>query len=326
MLQSRCTGFFAHLCRTAAVATAVAVAAPSAAHAEFPEKSMTLVVPKSAGGGTDTQARAMASVSEPHLGEPFQVVNKPGAGGYIGAKFVADAKADGYTMMVQNAGTFILKALAKPQVVDPFDDFEVVAMFGELYTALVVRADDERFSTIQEFIAYAKQHPEMTYGFAGKGGFHHIAAVGVERAVGYEARAVPFKGGSKARAAILGGQIDFAWMGIQQIRGFEDDLTALALASDERYPAMPDYPTFKEQGLPYTLVTGPTVVMVPKGTPKDAIAKLGDAIEKGVTTAKYAEMIKSKGLVPRYMNGGDATAYLRRLADDWRPLVTTLAD
>lgn len=326
MLQRRCTGFLARLCRTVAVGATIAVAVSSVAHAEFPEKSMTLVVPKSAGGGTDTQARAMATMSEPHLGQPFQVVNKPGAGGYIGAKFVADAKADGYTMMVQNAGTFILKALAKPQVVDPFEDFEVVAMFGELYTALVTRKDDERFSTTQDFIEYAKQHPEMTYGFAGKGGFHHIAAVGVEQALGYEARAIPFKGGSKARAAILGGQVDFAWMGIQQIRGFEDKLTALAVASEERYSAMPNYPTFKEQGLPYTLVTGPTVVMLPKGAPKEAIARLGDAIEKGVTSDKYAEMIKNKGLVPRYMNAADATAYLQGLAEEWKPLVATLAD
>ncbi len=290
--------------------------------AEYPAKPITIVVPASAGGGQDTQARTLANIARKHIGQPFQIVNKPGAGHFIGAKFVADSKPDGYTVMSDNLGTLILKSLAKPQAVDPLKDFEIVAMFGELYTALVIRTDDERFSTTKEFMAYAKQHPEMTYGFSGKGGFHHVAAQGIENAMGYKARAVPFKGGSKVRAAILGGQIDFAWIGIQQLRGYEDKITALALAAEERYPAMPQYPTFKEQGLPYTLVTGPSVLMAPKGTPKEVIAVLGAAIEKTANSPEYAESIKAKGLIPVYKNAADTKAYLNALVEKWKPLVT----
>jgi tripartite-type tricarboxylate transporter receptor subunit TctC len=305
----------------ALMSAAVVFATSQSAYAEYPTKSITLVVPASAGGGQDTQARALASIIRGDLGKPIQVVNKPGGGHFIGAKFVADSKADGYTIMSDNLGTLILRSLAKKQAVDPLEDFEIVAMIGELYTALIVQQDDKRFSTTTQFIDYAKQHPEMTYGFSGKGGFHHIAGLGVANALGYSGRAIPFKGGSKVRAAMLGGQIDYAWIGIQQIKGYEDKLKVLAVASETRYPAMPDHPTFKEQGLPYTLVTGPSVVMAPKGTPKEVIATLGAAIEKGVNSAKYASMIKKKGLVPVYRNAADAKAYLLGLADKWKPLV-----
>lgn len=293
----------------------------TSAFAEYPVKPITLVVPASAGGGQDTQARALAQIIRKDLGKPIQVVNKPGGGHFIGAKFVADSKADGYTIMSDNLGTLILRSLAKKQAVDPLKDFEIIAMIGELYTALIVQQDDKRFSTTAQFIDYAKQHPEMTYGFSGKGGFHHIAGLGVAKAIGYSGRAIPFKGGSKVRAAILGGQIDYAWIGIQQIKGYEGKLKVLGVASESRYPAMPDHPTFKEQSLPYTLVTGPSVVMAPKGTPKNVIAKLGAAIEKGVNSAKYANLIKKKGLVPVYKNAKEARAYLNSLANKWKPLV-----
>ena len=312
--------------RTIAIAATAVVAALPASAADFPSKPVTLVVPASAGGGQDTQARAMANVLEPLLGQPIQVVNKPGAAHYIGAKFVADAKPDGYTLMSDNAGTLILADLAKPQVVDVLKDFEIIAMIGELYTALAVRTDDERFPTIQAFIDYAKQHPEMTYGFSGKGSFHHIAALGVENAQGYTARAVPFKGGSNVRAALLGGQIDFAWIGIQQLSGYEEKMKALAVAAEERDPVMSQYPTFKELGLPYTLVTGPSVVFAPKGTPTEVVEMLGNAIEKGIMSEKYKKIIEKQGLVPVYRNAADTKAYLQGLAEKWKPLVSNLSN
>jgi tripartite-type tricarboxylate transporter receptor subunit TctC len=325
MFRSQHKDFLPHFCRTIAIGALVAFAASQAAFAEYPSKSITVVVPRSAGGGQDTQARALATVVRPILGRPLQVVNKTGAAGFIGAKFVVDARPDGYTLMQDNAANLILPALAKRQVVDPLNDLEIIAMTGELYTALTVRTDDDRFPTIKEFVAYARKHPEMTYGFSGKGGFHHVAGLGVERALGYTARAVPFKGGGNVRAALLGGQIDFAWIGIQQLRGFEAKMKAIAVASEDRYPAMPDYPTFKEQGLPYTLVTGPSIIFAPKGLPKAVIAKLGAAIEKAVKSAKYADMIKKRGLVPVYRNAADAKAYVHGLAKKWKPLVATLS-
>lgn len=309
---------------TGAAAFALAATFAAPAQADFPERAITLIAPVGAGGGTDTHARALAQRMSDVLGTPVNVVNRPGAGGYIGAQAVATARPDGYTLMLQSYGTFMLRALGGPQPVSPLEDFDVLGVVGELYTGIAIRRDDERFSNLEEFVAFAQANPDFTYGFSGNGSWHHAAAVAVENGLGYKGRPVVFKGGGAVRAALIGGQVDIAWMGVQQLAGFEAELAMVAVNADARYPLAPDVPTFAEKNLAYTLVTSPMVVAAPKGVDPAVIAALRAAVAEAAASESFKEDLSAKLAVPRVMSAEDGRAYLEGLYTQWAPVAELL--
>lgn len=317
MISMRHIGFAA---ASIALASILFLGQVDAVRAEYPERQITMIVPVGAGGGTDTHARALAQEMQAVLGQPINVVNRPGGGGYVGAKSVVDARADGYTVMVQSYGTFLLNALRKPQVVDPLTDFKIVGLVGELYTGLVVRKDDTRFKSVEDFVGFAKANPGMTYSFSGTGSWHHAAASSFASSSGFEARPVAFKGGADARAAVLGGQVDFSFMGVQQLAGFEDQLVMLAVNGDERYPLTPDTPTFKEKDIGYTLVTSPMVVAVHKDVDEAIVERLQQAVETAAKSDGYRTALKNELAVPRFLARQEARRYLESLAAAWKPI------
>lgn len=303
---------------------AAATVFATAALADWPERPVTVIVPVGAGGGTDTHARALAKALSEVTGVPVNVVNRPGGGGYVGAQAVVDARPDGYTLMIQSYGTFMLRALAKEQPVHPLNDFTIVAMVGELITGLVVKRDDERFGTIKAFVNHAKENPGMTYGFSGAGSWHNAAAVGVEGSAGYEAKPVVFRGGGNVRAAILGGQTDFAWMGVQQLAGFEDQLVMLAVNAQGRYPLKDDIPTFGEIGLEAPLVTSPMVVAVANGVDAETLAAIEAAVAEAAKSDGYREALETELAVPQFKSAADARAYLDGLYSEWAPIAEAM--
>lgn len=305
--------------RFAAVATAAVLTAGAAA-AEFPERPIDMIVPVGAGGGTDMHARALAAALSDDLGAPVNAVNRPGAGGYVGAQSVAQARPDGYTIMVQSYGTFMMRAIAGPQPVDPLEDFRILGLVGELYTGLVVRSDDERFATMDDFLAYAQATPTFTYGFSGSGSWHNAAAAAMGAGVGVEGRPVTFRGGGAVRAALLGGQVDVAWMGVQQIAGFEEQLTMLAVNADERYALAADIPTLGDLGLDYTLVTSPMIVAAPAGIDEETAARLETAVAAAALSDAYGTTLRENLAVPRYLPAAEARAYLAELRQAWGPV------
>lgn len=306
------------LCAVAALATG------TAALAEFPERQITIITPVGAGGGTDTHARALAEALSGTLDVPISVVNRPGAGGYVGAQEVVSARPDGYTLMVQSYGTFMLRAIGGPQPVQPLEDFTVLGVVGELYTGLVIRRDDPRFSTLEEFKAWAADNPDFTFGFSGNGSWHHAAAAAANDGMGIAGRPVVFKGGGATRAALLGGQTDIAWMGVQQLAGFEEQLMMLAVNSEERYPLADGIPTFKDLGIPYTLVTSPMVVAAPAGIPDDVASILQAAVGTAAQSDSYSATLKAGLAYPRYLDPAAGTAYLKSLWDSWGPVAASL--
>lgn len=308
----------------ALMAVAGTVFAPAYALAAWPERPVTMIVPVGAGGGTDTHARALAAELQEVTGIPVNVVNRPGGGGYVGAQAVVDSRADGHTIMIQSYGTFMLRNLARERPVHPLEDFKIVAVVGELFTGLVVRRDDDRFSTLQDFLAHAKANPGMTYGFSGAGSWHNAAALSVEKSAGYEGKPVVFKGGGNVRAAILGGQTDFVWMGVQQLSGFEDQLVMLGVNAENRYPLMDEVPTFAEMGIEATLVTSPMVVAVPAGVDDETVAAIESAVEKAATSAGYGEALKAKLAVPQFLPAAEARTYLEGLYEKWSPIAAAM--
>ncbi|GAB4392013.1 MAG: tripartite tricarboxylate transporter substrate binding protein [Kiloniellaceae bacterium] len=305
-----------------ALALAAFAAAPAGpALADYPEKPVTLLIPFSAGGGNDTVARALATRLEAPLGQPIVAANRTGAGGYVAAQQMRDARADGYTLAQQSLGTFILTSLFKPQAVDPLKDVEYVAQIALLSSGLAVPADSP-YQTLDDFIAALKANPgTMTWGHTGRGGFHYVNGVSFFKSTGLEARDVPFKGSSKTRAALLGNQIDAAFIGLNVYPGFEDKIRFLAIASDERDSLQPQFPTFKEQGVDMITVDTPTVITVKAGTDPAIIEKLEAAIESVVTSEDYTEALKASGVPARFASSEEVRAKLEGRIDDWKSII-----
>lgn len=304
-----------------ASATALACVAPigEAMAADYPAKPVTAIVPFGAGGGTDTYARTLASVAYDIIGQPVVVVNRPGGGGYVGAKFAADARNDGHTIMVQSAGSFILGGMMQRRPVDPFKDFDAVAVIGQLHTGLVVPKDSP-FQNVGDLIAAAKKS-KLTWAHTGRGGVHHMAGAAFSGTHGFSATDVPFKGGGNVRTAIIGGQVDFGWMGVQQVAGFEDKLRVLGVANTDRDPVQNSYETFKELGVDYVRFVSPITVYVPKGTSPAIIEKLAVAIKDMQQQKPFKKLAKSSGLAIMYKGPKEASEYLNALKAEWQPVV-----
>ncbi|MFO8090376.1 MAG: tripartite tricarboxylate transporter substrate binding protein [Desulfatiglandaceae bacterium] len=289
--------------------------------ADFPAKPVTLIVGFSAGGGTDTYGRAIASVANDVMGQPMVVVNKPGAGGVIAAQFVASGRPDGYTLYHASAGSFILKAMFKKLPVDPFEDFKVVGIVGKLSTGLVVPANSP-FETAEELIAYAKKNPgKLRWAHTGRGNFHHVAGMGFLLKNGITAQDVPFNGGAKTRAAVVGEQVDFGFMGPQQVTGFEEQMRVLGLTLEERDKAKSEFPTFKELGIPFVEVTSPITVMAPAGISPDVLKTLSDAVVEMTQHKAFLKMLGNAGLAPDSKGSEEGEKYLLKLKEDWAPVV-----
>jgi tripartite-type tricarboxylate transporter receptor subunit TctC len=299
----------------------MAPAAWSSAQAEYPNRQITMVVPLAPGGGSDTQARILAKFLTERFNQPVVVVNKPGANGYIGAQMVAEARPDGYTLMLQSAGSFMLAGMMRNQILDPLKDLKPVAQIGELNTSVMVRAESPH-KTVGDLVAYAKSKPgSVRWSHNGRGSFHHIAGVGFSRDAGLKTRDVPFDGGGPSRAALVGGQVDYALLGIQQLSGFESQLRVLGIVGDERDELFPDVPTLKEQGIDAPTVSSPTVLYAPKTTPDATVSQIARAVEDIVRSEPYRKELAKIGLSSSYRGPEATAAYLTKLHESWMPLV-----
>lgn len=311
------------LAGSAASAIALSSAAPALAE-WMPRRPINAIVPYDAGGGTDTIARAIASSMSEALPVPVVIVNRPGASGIVGATSVANAAADGSTIMITSGGSFVLNSVMKKLEIDPFEDFVTIAQIGDLTTSLMVPVDSP-FQTVEALIEAALAAPgSLRWSHTGRGSFHHVAGQGFLNAMGLNAVDVAFKGGSATRAAVIGGQVDFGMIGIQQLAGFTQELRPLALVSDERDLFSPDVPTFAELGLDVPLISSPIAIFAPKGTPEDVVSALQDAVATAAATDSFKEMMSNGNNAPSYLSGADTRAKLMQMQQDARAIVASL--
>ena len=314
--------------RGAAAAAVLAAAGPFAAAqaADFPRRPINIVVPFKAGGGTDAYARALSAAAEGVLKVPLVVVNKPGSGGLNGAQSAMRARPDGYTVMLTSGGSFLLSTMLRDTPVDPFGSFKVVAQVGELQTSLMVPAASG-FTSVQDVIEAAKQNPgALRWAHSGRGGFHHVAGLGFLAKNGLQAQDVPFKGGGPARAALIGAQTDFGFIGVQQARGFEEQLRPLAVNAEERDGVMTEVPSFGEIGVPFAAISSPVIVFAPKDTPDEVVASLTAALQEIVAKPKFAELLAARGTGPGFAGPAAAEAKLRAMKADAEPLLASLTN
>ncbi len=282
----------------AALAAIVAVGGPASAQT-YPTRPVTMVIPFAAGGPTDVLGRIVGARMSELLGQQVVIENIGGAGGMTGSARVAQAKPDGYTMVLGTVGTHAQgQTLYKHPLYNAETDFTPVALIAEVPIVLITRKDLP-VSNLKEFVDYAKKNQDkMTFGSAGAGSATHLGCVVLNTAMGTHVTHVPYRGTGPAMQDLEGGRIDFlceiASTAKPQIDG--GSVKAIAMLTKQRSPALPNVPTAIEQGLDVEAYTW-NAVFLPKGAPADIVKKLHEAILGAMHTPAVKERLEGLGAV-----------------------------
>ena len=287
------------------------------AHAAFPEKAITLIIPSSAGGNQDIVARTLIPSLEKELGVKIVAKNIGGASGTLGAAEVSKAAPDGYTIGFLSTGP----ATLQPQVRKlPYtvDSFTPVACVNDNAFALMVKRDSP-MNTLADIKKFAQENNgEVAFGSPAPGGLTHISSVALFDVLGVKALHIPNVGSAEAMMHIAGGHTQFFSDALFFLKNY--DVKALGVFSDKRDPEYPNVPTMKEQGydLEFSAWGG---IMAPKGTPDEIVAKLDNAVRVAVASPEFIEIAKKDGITIRYQNSKDFAVYLAQEADKGKKLI-----
>ena len=284
-----------------ACALAFAVGGAVTAHGQSsPNRSIKLVVPFGPGGPTDVSARIVAQVMQSALGQSVVIENRPGAGGALGSKSVANADPDGATLLIGTSATLgVVPALVKNPGYDPIKSFAPVAKVADSTLALVVPANFPA-NSVGEFVAYAKANPgKLSYASAGVGNQTQLLAELFKSKAGIDVVHVPYKSGAEMVTAILSEQVQMAFPDVSILIPLirEGKLKALAVTSAKRHPQLPEIPTMIESGIPDYIMTFWSGVVAPSGTPADMVDRLNAAINDGLRSQAIRENLAKVGAV-----------------------------
>ena len=286
------------------------------ARAEFPERTVKIVVPFDAGGTVDAVARALANRLNAKWNVPVIVENRPGAGNTIGAGAVAKAEPDGYTLLFANTSVSVNPSLFKSLPYDTLRDLAPVIYLSPSPNVLLVQKA-LGVETLKDLIALARTRPAtpLTYASVGRGSAHHFCMELLKSEAGIELLHVPHRGVAPAVLAVTRGDVDLYCSDIpgalNLLRG--DKVKALGITSTRRSPALPEVPPFAEEGLPNYAATGYVGIMVTGGTPRDVVRKLNAAINEAVREAEFARHFAAFGYE---MVGGSVEEFAAFLKDD----------
>jgi tripartite-type tricarboxylate transporter receptor subunit TctC len=286
--------------RKSLLAVALGVLFPAfitgAAAQTYPDKPITVIVPFAAGGPTDVVARLIGDHMSHTLGQQLVVENVGGAGGTTGMTRVATAAPDGYTLGVGNMGTqSAAPALYANLKYNPATSFEQIGIANYTPQAIVAKKDTKA-KDLKEFLAYLKENStKLSYGHAGVGSISHVSGTLFNAQFGFKPALVAYRGTAPALNDLVGGQIDYmvdqSLNVIPQIKG--GTIKAYAVAAPHRLESLPDVPTTKEAGVDF-IFSAWNAMVAPKGTPKEIIAKLSDALNKALddpgVNKRYAEL------------------------------------
>ena len=272
------------------------------AGAEYPDKPIKIVVPYAVGGVTDLVARTVGHKLTEAWKQPVIVDNRPGANGIIGMDLVAKAAPDGYTLGLATSGTHAInETLYKATLPhDPQKNFQPVSLAVMVPLVMVVNPSVPA-KNLKELIAYAKANPgKLSIASAGSGSSLHLAAEMLKTMAGVDMVHVPYKGGGPAYIDLLGGQVQVMINALQQALPYikSGRLRAIAVASAQRLPQLPDVPTIAEAGVPGYELGGWYGFVVPAGTPKEIVEKLSKEIARILTLPDVQQTLIAPGLVP----------------------------
>jgi len=268
--------------------------------ADYPNKPITLVVCFPAGGSSDALARPLAQKLSEALRQPVVIENRGGAGGTIGAAYVAKAAPDGYTLMLTSSHHFIAQYVYKKLPYDFVSAFEPVSVIASVPSVLVMNSH-ARTANVRDLLTQAKADPgKLNYGSAGIGSTQHATAELFKFRSATQIEHVPYKGGGPMMVDLIAGQIDLAFETIPsamtQIRGGK--VKAIAVTTSKRSFALPDVPTMAEAGIPGFDVPVWYGVVAPAGTPRPLVDRLNQAINRILDSAEFKSQLLLLGAQP----------------------------
>ncbi len=313
----------------ALLACALASATLPAAHAQapaasWPSKPIRWVVPFPPGGAMDAIARTLGEKAGKTLGQPFVIENKPGAGGNIGADFVAKQPGDGYTLMITSIGMATNKPLYGKLSYDPIKDFAPVSLLAVVSNVLVTNATQPDVKTAKDVIAAARKTPgKLSYASAGNGTSIHLAGEVFTSLAQVDMLHVPYKGSGPAVSDLLGGQVNYMFDSITSARPHIESgkLRALGLTTAKRSKSLPNVPTLAEAGLPGYEVSPWFAVFMPTATPKDIVAKVNTALLEAMKDPDVVKRLETIGAEPVGSTPEEMAQHLARESERWTKLI-----
>lgn len=305
---------------------AVTIMAAPALAQDYPERTMTMVIPFSAGGPTDTVARLLAERMSADLGQQIIVENVTGAGGTLGADRVAKAEADGYTMLLHHMGMATSATLYRTLPYDPLNDFEYVGEVVDVPMMITARKDFEP-ADMAGFIDYVKANAgNLTLANAGIGAVSQLCGMLLMHSLDAQLTTVPYKGTGPAMTDLLGGQVDIlcdqTTNTTQQVQA--GTIKAYAVTTPERLDLFPDLPTAVESGLPDMELSVWHGVYTPKGTPAEINERLAKALQVALADEGVVKQLAELGSAPVPAEKVTPAALKTKLETEiarWKPII-----
>lgn len=309
---------------SAAAVFALAVSAAWAQAEIYPAKPVRWIVPFPPAGAMDTIARTLGEQLTRKLGQPFVIDNRPGAGGNIGADFVAKATPDGHTMVIVANGMAVNQFLYKKLAYDPVKDFAPVSLLAVVPNVLVTNAEKSPARTVKDVMAQARAAPgKLTYASAGNGTSIHLAGELFTSLAGINMVHIPYKGSGPAVADLLGGHVDYMFDSITSARPHIESgrLRAIAVTTSTRSSALPRVPTIAEAGLPDYELTPWFAVFMPARTPASLTVKMHDALVEAIRLPEVKQRFATIGAEPIGSTPAELAAHLQAEIRKWGTII-----
>jgi tripartite-type tricarboxylate transporter receptor subunit TctC len=293
----------------------------------YPTRPITIVVPAAPGGGGDFTARLLGESLSKSLGQQIVVENKPGANGNLAAQAVARAEPDGYTLLLAYSGSHVANPALFPNLPwDPVKSFSPVALAVTAPHVIVVKKDLPA-QTLSELLAYAKQKPGgINYATSGRGSIQHIGTEQLAQFAGTKMVHVPYRGAGPAMTDLLQGTIDLIVTTPPAVVGHvqSKSVKALAIASKQRHPMLPDVPTTGEAGLPNFELDAWFAIYAPAGTPQPVVARLASEIEKVVGSSEFKRRTEESGTYASFKGPAELAEFTKTELAHWSNVIKTL--
>ena len=315
------TSFGIRVAMAAAAVGGVVIAQPAPAAAQdWPRQPIRIVVGFGAGGGTDIAARIVAQPLSELLGQPVVVENRVGAGGTTAAEGVARAPKDGYTALMMSNAHAVSAVMYKTLRYDPIADFQMVSMVGTAGLVLVT-APNFPGKDLKGVIAHAKTNPgKLNFGSPGVGTTQHFAAEYMKQLAGIDLQHIPYRSTPAAVAALISNEVQVVIELIQTVQGQVQSgaLRAIAVTSPQRFPTVPDIPTFAESGLPGYDVTSWYGLSFPAGTPDAIVTRTNKAMQQLLATDNVRAQILKVGALVRSSTPDELKAHIADEIVKWK--------
>jgi tripartite-type tricarboxylate transporter receptor subunit TctC len=308
---------------SAGLAAALVAYAAGAAAQAWPNRPIRMVVPLSPGGFADVPARIVAPRLAAALGEQVFVENRPGAGGTIGADFVAKSRPDGYTLLFTGTPHVISAWLYKSLPYDPLKDFAPVSLVATGPYVLVVNPQLQ-VNSVAELVAAAKTQPgKIDFASSGNGSAQHLVAALFNSMAGINLNHVPYKGSGPATQDLVSGQVKVSFAGVPNVLTHvrSGRLRALAVTTSKRSPDLPDVPTVAEAGVPGYEATLWLNVSAPAGTPSEIVLRLYGDLAGVLQEPEVLQGFRAAGVDPTVLAPEPLGAFIRSEHEKWGKVV-----